>query len=349
MQYRPLGRTGIEVSAIAFGAGPVSGWMNEPDAERRLAVVRRAVDVGINWFDTAAGYGNGLSERRLGEALAAIESRHELHVATKVRVQVDQLDAIAEAVEQSLDASLGRLGVPSVTLLQLHNAITEKRGDEPFSISVDDVLKPGGVAEAFARVKRAGKVRCLGLTGLGHPKCLVKVIREFAEAAGEPLDSVQTPYHMLNPTAAANMPGYTGDDVNYGNFVFECVPDVATFAIRVFAGGALLGNPPSAHTHVTPFFPMSLYERDTHRAHKLQVYLAERGWFDDMATTALRFVIPTSFAAAILGFATPQQVDFAVRREVFYPLPEEIRSAIFDFSDSPLHLGKWVWTGKEVL
>ena len=55
MEYRTLGRTGIRVSAIAFGAGPVSGWMDGLSPDAQCAVIQRALDLGINWFDTAAG------------------------------------------------------------------------------------------------------------------------------------------------------------------------------------------------------------------------------------------------------------------------------------------------------
>jgi D-threo-aldose 1-dehydrogenase len=330
MQYRPLGRTGIDVSAIAFGAGPVSGWMNEPDAARRLAVVQRAVNAGINWFDTAPSYGNGLSERCLGEALAAIKPPRELHVATKVRLQVDQLDTIADAVEASVTASLERLGMRSLTLLQLHNAITLRREDEPFSITPEDVLKPRGVAEAFAHVKRTGKVRCLGLTGLGNPDSLRRVIREFGDASGERVDTVQTPYHMLNPSGGSHLPGFALD-TSYGGFFSDCaVQGVGVFAIRVFAGGALLGNPPSAHTHVTPFFPLPLYERDTQRAMKLRKVLSEHAWTGDSAMTAIRFTLGhPAICAAILGFALPEQIDQAVRAECFEKLPQNVSNSIF--------------------
>ncbi|MEX0586745.1 MAG: aldo/keto reductase, partial [Pirellulales bacterium] len=306
----------------------------EPDAGRRRAVIQRAVDAGINWFDTATGYGNGLSERCLAEALSQISWPHELHVATKVRLQSDQLDNVAEAMEASVDASLKRLGVESVTLLQLHNAITQQRGDEPFSLSAEDVLKRGGVADALAQIKRSEKARLVGLTGLGHAKALVEVIRNFRDASGTSLDTVQTPYHMLNPTAAGNLVGFKSD-VDYGGFTLECrFNGVGVFAIRVFAGGALLGNPPSAHTHTTPFFPLTLYERDTQRALQLRAYLAERGWKGDPLTTALRFVLPGAICdSAILGFASPEQVDQAVRPECFEPLPEDVREAVFDFAE----------------
>ncbi len=72
MEYRTLGTTGIRVSVIAFGAGPVSGWMADLSSDEQCAVIRRALDAGINWFDTAAGYGNGLSESSLGRVFARL-------------------------------------------------------------------------------------------------------------------------------------------------------------------------------------------------------------------------------------------------------------------------------------
>src|SRR5512139_763830 len=94
MEYRTLGRTGIRVSAVAFGAGPVSGWMAELSPDEQCAVIRRALECGINWFDTAAGYGNGRSEASLGSAFARMGVPSGVHVATKVRYPEDRLDDI---------------------------------------------------------------------------------------------------------------------------------------------------------------------------------------------------------------------------------------------------------------
>lgn len=85
MEYRKLGKTGIRVSAVAFGAGPASGWMDELGPDEQCATIRRALDIGINWFDTAAGYGNGLSELSLGQAFARLGLPEGAHIAAKVR------------------------------------------------------------------------------------------------------------------------------------------------------------------------------------------------------------------------------------------------------------------------
>ena len=71
MEYKTLGRTGLRVSRVAFGCGPVSGLMTGDNHDLQTEVVRAAMDCGINWFDTAAGYGQGSSERNLGRLLKA--------------------------------------------------------------------------------------------------------------------------------------------------------------------------------------------------------------------------------------------------------------------------------------
>src|SRR5687768_12304847 len=110
MECRTLGKTGIRVSAISFGAGPVSTLMVGDDERRQQAVVRHAIERGINWFDTAATYGNGQSELSLGRALAALGAADAVHVATKVRLAAEDLSDIRSAVKRSFAESLKRLG-----------------------------------------------------------------------------------------------------------------------------------------------------------------------------------------------------------------------------------------------
>ena len=150
MQYRVLGKAGVRVSAIAFGCGPVSGWMAELGADEQRDVVRHAIKVGINWFDTAAGYGDGKSEAGLGASLRWLDYPEGIHVATKVRYLPEHLGDIRKHTRISFAASLKRLGMKQVTLLQLHNSITAVRGEEPTSITPSDVLEKGGVLEALS-------------------------------------------------------------------------------------------------------------------------------------------------------------------------------------------------------
>jgi aryl-alcohol dehydrogenase-like predicted oxidoreductase len=300
--HRTLGRTGLNVSAVAFGAGPVSGLMTGTDHAAQFATVERAIAAGVNWFDTAPGYGQGASEANLGRVLEELGAADRVHIATKVRVPPDSLDRISDYVRRSVEESLQRLRVPCVTLLQLHNGITHARDDEPAAITPRDVLGPGGVAEALARIRDAGLVRHVGLTGTGHPDAMREVVRSGA------FDTMQVPFNMLNPSAGA--PGAVADgETDYGNIIADCAAaGMGVFAIRVFAGGALLDQPPSAHTLRTPYFPLALYERDAERARHL---LGDRA---GRAGVAVRFVLShPAVTSAIIGFGSPDHVEEVAR------------------------------------
>jgi aryl-alcohol dehydrogenase-like predicted oxidoreductase len=296
---RDLGRTGLRVSVVAFGAGPVAGLMTGDDADAQRATVARALEAGINWFDTAAGYGEGRSEANLGRVLAELGAAGRVHVATKVRVPPDAFGRVAAYVRESVEASLRRLRLPRVALLQLHNAVTERRGDEPASVSPADVLAPGGIADALGRARDAGLTAHLGLTGTGTAAALREVARSGA------FETVQTPYHALNPSAGA--PGSADGEADYGNLMADAIDArMGVFAIRVFAGGALLGRPPSAHTLTTPFFPLALYERDLARAERLRRRIAGRV---PLTEYAVRFALAhPAVSSAIIGFGSPEHV-----------------------------------------
>ena len=304
MRCRTLGKTNLKVSAISFGAGPISTLMTGDDDDRQQAVVSHAIDQGINWFDTAAGYGAGQSERSLGRVLQTLAPVTPVHVATKVRLAPTDLSDIRGAVRRSMEASLDRLRLPRVTLLQLHNSITAERGDEPTSVTVDDVLGPGGVVDALEELRREGLVLHLGLTGIGHPDSLSQVIRSGR------FETMQVPYHLLNPSAGREMPDDFAE-TNYGNIIAACAEmQMGVLAIRVLAGGALAGNDPSPHTYKTPFFPLNLYERDRQRAAHLRNVLGPQC---HLPQEALRFALAhPHVSSAIVGFGETWQIDEAV-------------------------------------
>lgn len=305
MQYRVLGRTGIRISAVAFGAGPVSGLMTGSDQSAQVAVLQRVADCGINWVDTAPGYGQGQSEANLGRALCEIKSSTALQIATKVRIAPDLLSNMRDAIRRSVDESLARLGISAITLLQLHNGLTAQRDDEPFSITPADVLAPRGVLDTFRELQEDGLIGYLGLTGTGQPAAMREVVRSGG------FDAMQVPYHMLNPSAGEIVPE-SFNETNYGNIIADCAAmQMGVLAIRVFAGGALLDNPPSAHTLKTPFFPLALYERDRERTARLREQL---GKDVSLKETALRFALGhPHIHSAIVGFGAPEHVDEAVR------------------------------------
>lgn len=304
VRRRSFGQTGIEISALAFGAGPVSALMVGNDADRQRTVVQHAIERGINWFDTAATYGAGESERNLGRVLAELGAASQVHVASKVRLTADDLGDIRGAVWRSLETSLERLRLPRLTLLQVHNSITRKRDDEPFSITPADVLDEGGILAALEERCDDGLMLHLGLTGLGDPASLIEVVRSGRFA------SVQTPYHLLNPSAGCDV-ATAPDDPNYGNIIAACArAGMGVLAIRVLAGGALAHNTPSQHTLKTPFFPLAMYERDRERARRLQQAI---GPLRRLPAEAIRFALAhPHIHSALIGFADVGQIDDAI-------------------------------------
>ncbi|MCE2794671.1 MAG: aldo/keto reductase [Planctomyces sp.] len=299
MIQRRLGRTGLLVSEISFGAGPVSGLMTGTDTQQQLEVLRAAIHSGINWVDTAAGYGNGTSEKAVGAALRQLDPQQQIQVATKVRIHRSSGASIRQQITAGITASLSRLQRSHITLLQLHNAITEQPDQEPFSLTPEEVLGPQGVAAAFNELRQSGIITCCGLTGTGQPAALRKVLES------EQFETLQIPFNRLNPSAG--MP--TAPDTvptDYGNLLADCQRlDIGAFAIRVLAGGAVAGNPPSAHTLTTPFFPLDLYQHDLQKAQSLAA--AEPA--SHAVTEAIRFVLQhPAVCSAIIGFAQPHEV-----------------------------------------
>ncbi|HAJ00144.1 MAG TPA: aldo/keto reductase, partial [Dehalococcoidia bacterium] len=119
MNYRDVGNTGIRLSEIGFGCGGNAGLMVKGTPEQQREAIQTALESGVNYFDEAPDYGDGVSETNLGQALKDLGVRP--YITTKVEVRVDNLDDIAGHIVRSVDQSLERLGVDYVDFLQLHN------------------------------------------------------------------------------------------------------------------------------------------------------------------------------------------------------------------------------------
>ena len=160
MRYRQLGRTGLQVSEIGFGGAPaglpnyLAPWDPTLEASARQVeeAIARAVSLGINYFDTAPGYGEGASERMFGLGLRPF--RDQVTLATKF------FAANSADVRRSAHESLERLGVARIDVLQYHGTWYD---DE----TVARILAPGGVLEGMQSLQREGLVRFLGFTTEG--------------------------------------------------------------------------------------------------------------------------------------------------------------------------------------
>src|SRR3979411_1088707 len=162
MQLRTFGRTGMQVSVLGFGCGAVGGMMVRGDPADQERIVARAIEAGVNYFDTAVQYGDGESENNLGRILQRLKPANAA-VGTKVRLPPADFGRIADAVTASLEGSLARLGLDRVDIFHLHNPVTLQGGGT--SLSVRQVLDE--VVPAFERLRQQGKIRFLGLTGGG--------------------------------------------------------------------------------------------------------------------------------------------------------------------------------------
>ncbi|MEX2099939.1 MAG: aldo/keto reductase, partial [Acidimicrobiia bacterium] len=171
---RPFGATGLQISAVSFGAGAVGGAVIGGEPEDRVAIMRYAMDRGINWVDTAPYYGSGKSEEHLGQIFRALGDRP--YISTKVRLWPGDFEDIGAAIERTARESLARLGLERVELLQLHNRVHVVRDLDREAISVDDVLGPGGVADALERLRGLRLTQHIGFTGLGDAEALHALI-----------------------------------------------------------------------------------------------------------------------------------------------------------------------------
>lgn len=313
MEMRVYGRTGLRLSALGFGCGAVGGLMvrGEPrDQERAIA---RAIEAGVNYFDTAVQYGDGESEKNLGRALQSLK-RADLVVGTKVRLPAADRGRIGEAIAQSLDRSLARLRRDRVDIFHLHNSVTESGGGP--ALSVRQVLDE--VVPAFERLREAGKIRFLGLTAVGETAALHQVID-----SGK-FDSAQVVYNMLNPSAAMSLPpDYPAQDYER---LFERTKAAGTgvVGIRVLAGGALSGSAarhPIASPPPAPIGSAMNYDADVARAHRLQPLVSE-GFAASLTEAATRFALSQPAIGTILvGIATAEQFEEALKAVAKGPLP----------------------------
>ena len=313
MEMRIFGRTGIRLSVLGFGCGAVGGLMVRGDPRDQERTIARAIDAGVNYFDTAVQYGNGKSEKNLGRILQKLKPKNAV-VGTKVRLPSASFGRIADAVAKSLDDSLTRLRRDQVDIFHLHNAITEAGGGE--ALSVRQVLVD--VVPAFERLRQQGKTRFLGLTAIGETKALHQAIDAGA------FDSAQVVYNMLNPSAATGLPSnYPAQD--YGRlFDHTRQAGVGVIGIRVLAGGALSGSTerhPIASPPPEPIGSAMNYAADVERARRLMPLIKE-GFAASLTEAATRFAISHAAIGTILvGIAMPDQFEEALAAVQKGPLP----------------------------
>jgi L-galactose dehydrogenase/L-glyceraldehyde 3-phosphate reductase len=315
MRYRTFGRTGLQVSELVFGGGWVGGVLIHQDDATKLATLRRAMQAGINWIDTAPLYGKGQSEQALGWLLKEIESAP--HVSTKVSLDTARLDDIPGQVERSLHDSLRRLDRDAVDLVLLHNPIeaTPSTG----AVTPDHVLRAGGAADALERMRAQHLTRYIGITALGDAASCRKVIDSGR------CDAAQVYYNLLNPSAARAMPArWTGHD--FAGVMGACkAQGTAMMAIRVFAAGVLATD--TRHGREAVITRASDVAAEERRARA--VFTALGNGDGTRAQVALRFVLSNpDVSCAIIGLAEPAHLEEALAGAALGALPQATLAAL---------------------
>jgi aryl-alcohol dehydrogenase-like predicted oxidoreductase len=305
VKLRTLGRTGLAVSEIGFGCGPTGGLMIRATAAERREAVACALDLGINYFDTAPGYGANVSEAHLGDTL------HELGaqgvIATKVALELDDLKDIVGSIQRSVEESLRRLRLRELALIQLHNRIGLHRAAKaPFGtgalLESADVSGADGALEAFERLRTRGLVRHFGCSAFGGDMGMVQRLID-----SDRIDVLTVHYSILNRTAWR---GHAGAAVlDYSEVGKRAASrNMGTVALRVLEGGAL---PAAGEAQACP-----------------PALTLDRAGIDP-AEGAIRFVLSNpEVGVALVGFSNVEQIRKAAGYSNRGPLKRELLNLI---------------------
>jgi len=215
MIYRTLGKTGERVSAIGLGGYHIGH--SEIEEKESIQLMRQAIDRGINFMDNCWDYNGGVSEVRMGKALAD-GYRGKVFLMTKIDGRTK-----AEAARQ-IDESLQRLQTDYVDLMQFHEVI---RLEDP-----DRIFAEGGAMEAMLEAKKAGKVRYIGFTGHKDPLVHLRMLDE-ARAHQFHFDAVQMPLNVM--------------DAHFRSFEHNVLPvlnreGIAPLGMKAFGDNLILGS-----------------------------------------------------------------------------------------------------------
>jgi aryl-alcohol dehydrogenase-like predicted oxidoreductase len=285
-----LGRSNLSVSRIAFGAWELGGDWGATDESAAIATIRHAADQGVNFFDTAQGYGFGASEQMIARAFAG-RPRGQFVIATKGGLRPVpgggvERDASPDWVRRGVDESLKALGTDYIDLYQIHWPDPKT----PF----------GDTAEALADMVAAGKIRHVGVSNFDAEQ-----MEEFS--ATLPVETLQPPYHLFRRDIEASALPYTR------------AYDIGVLVYGPLAHGLLSGAmtaetkfPPGDWRAKSDVFKGELYRRNLRVVDALARF-AEL----ELGTTVSRLAVAWTLAnpavhVAIVGTRNPRHIDDAI-------------------------------------
>lgn len=321
MRRRVLGRTEIEVSEISFGCGGTAGLMIRGEFDEQCAVVGRALENGVDFFDTSPLYGGGHSETNLGRVLQHLGAAPT--VSTKIDFSPDDAADLKGAAERSVTRSLERLGREQLDILYLHTRIGRRRDIPGRVLSVEDVLDDGGIADVLEDLKRRGLVRAIGFTGLGHTDAVLKVLNTGR------FDVIQAYYNLINPSAVMQTPAaWRAQDYEEMITVAHGL-GVGVVAIRVLAAGALSGDQ-QLHRLAKQYASLSRAEVDADRA-KVAAFRPLLDPQESTAQAAIRYALSEpAIDSVLVGISERAHLDEALQAAKEGPLPRVTLAAIHE-------------------
>jgi L-glyceraldehyde 3-phosphate reductase len=301
VEYRQVGNTALRVSEIGFGCGGNAGLMVRGSAAEQQRVVARAVELGINYFDNAPDYGNGVAEENLGRVLKALKIRPI--ITTKVEVRHTDLGDIAGHVVRSMEESLQRLGVDEVDVLQIHNGPTPSpprlEGRSYTHLWIEDYLRPGGALEGLQRVQRDGKARYVGFICRGNDGDQVRQLLDT-----DVFRLINVPYTLLNPTAGMARPRGLDVEHDFGgvlDYAYEHGVGAAIYS--PLAGGFLTDHSVAGGARHPLAGPRDAASEAYHRHLEMArtLHFLRREGTHTLTQAAIRFILMHQGVTVVLG------------------------------------------------
>lgn len=296
LPLRPLGRTGLEVTALAVGCAPLASMPKTfgyaVSVEQALATLRAVFSSPINFLDTAASYGDGESERRIGLSLRAFGGVPAGYVlATKADRDLRTGDFSGEQVRRSVERSLRLLGLSRLEIVYLH---------DPEHTTFQQAVAPGGPVDALRRLKEAGVIAHLGVAG-GPIDLLIRYIQTGVFEAV----ITHNRYTLLN-RAAEPLLATAGRS---GLAVLNAAP----------YGGGILARGPRAFPH---YAYQSASAELLDRATRMEDICVQHGI--PLAAAALQFSLrDPRVVSTIVGVSQPERVQQLVDLAAL-PIPEHV-------------------------
>ncbi len=333
VRQRIIPGTELSLSEIGFGCGGNAGLMVRGEKVEQRRVVARALELGINYFDTAPDYGDGAAEDALGRVLQDIGARPV--ITSKVEIRRRDLGDIAGHVVRSAEDSLRRLRAERLDVLQIHNGPTASppsmEGGNYHELWLDHFLGAGGAAEGLRRLLDAGTIRYAGFICRGDDGTEVRALLDTGL-----FHVINVPYTLLNPTAGMARPPGLAVDRDYGDVLGAAGRQGCGAAIYSPLAGGVLAGTAAQHALARKLDPSSDAVRRKQMLAARFRFLAE-ACGGSLAQAAYRFVLAhQGVTTALGGFSSLEQMEEIAAVSALPPLPTELLARVEAVWRTPL-------------